>query len=89
MLIGSPYHLINTIGEERVLFGNKQVPAAHSLESLGIQIDENLSWEKRITKKASAVIEATRRAKPYVNINTLQTICKALVQPHFDYCSTL
>ena len=35
------------------------------------------------------VLGAIKRAKPYVDINTLQTIYKALVQPYFDYCSTL
>jgi hypothetical protein len=51
-----------------------------------------LSWEKHIDKmckKASAGIGAIKRAKPYVDINTLQTIYKALVQPYFNYCSTL
>jgi hypothetical protein len=34
-------------------------------------------------------IGAIKRAKPYVDINTLQTIYKALVKPYFNYCSTL
>ena len=64
----------------------------HSLGSLGVEIDENLSWEKhtdKICKKASAGNGAIKRAKPYVDINTLQAIYKALVQPYFNYCSTL
>ncbi len=92
MFIGSPYNLKNKIGEESVLFGDKPVALAHSFESLGVTIDENLTWEKhiaKICKKASAGIGAIKRAKPYVDINTLQTIYKALVQPYFDYCSTL
>jgi hypothetical protein len=51
--------------------------------------NENLNWEKqfdKICKKASAGIGAIKRAKPYVDINTLQTIYKALVQPYFNYC---
>ena len=55
-------------------------------------IDENLTWKKhiaKICKKASAGIGAIKRPKPYVDITTLQTIYKALVQPYFDYCSTL
>jgi hypothetical protein len=50
-----------------------------------------LSWEKhidKICKKASAGIGAIKRAKPYVDINTLQIIYKALMQPHFNYYST-
>ena len=92
MFIGSPYNLKNRIGEATVFFGDKPVPLTHSLESLGVEIDENLSWEKhidKICKKASAGIGAIKRAKPYVDTNTLQTIYKALVQPYFNYCSTL
>jgi hypothetical protein len=47
------------------------VPLTHSLESLGVEIDENLSWKKhidKICKKASAGIGAIKRAKPYVGI---------------------
>ncbi len=50
MFIGSPYNLKNKIGEESVLFGDKLVPLAHSFESLGVTIDENLTWEKHIAK---------------------------------------
>ena len=92
MFIGSPYNLKNRIGEATVFFGGKPVPLTHSFESLGVEIDENLNWEKhidKICKKASAGIGAIKRAKPYVDINTLQTIYKALVQPYFNYCSTL
>ena len=38
---------------------------------------------------ACAVIGAIRRAKPYVDTSTLQTIYKALVQPYFDYIAPL
>ena len=92
MFIGSPYNLKNRIGEATVFFGDKPVPLAHSLESLEVEIDENLSLEKhidKICKKASASIRAIKRAKPHVDINILQTIYKALVQPYFNYCSTL
>ena len=64
----------------------------HSFESLGVEIDENLTWEKhiaKICKKASAGIGAIKRVKPYVDTSTLQIIYKALVQPYFDYSSAL
>ena len=47
---GSPYNLKNRIGEATVYFGDKPVPLTHSIESLGVEIDENLSWEKHIDK---------------------------------------
>ena len=66
MFIGSPWNLKNRIGESSVFFGDKQVPVTHSFESLGVEIDENLTWEKhiaKICKKASAGIGAI---KPYI-----------------------
>ena len=42
-----------------------------------------------IEHKVKYRIGAIRRAKPYVDSNTLQTISQALIQPHFDYYSTL
>ena len=50
MFIGSPYNLKNRIGEATVFFGGKPVPLTHSFESLGVEIDENLNWEKHIDK---------------------------------------
>ena len=53
------------IGETTVFFGDKPVPLINSLESLGVEIDENLSWEKhidKICKKASAGIGAILNA---------------------------
>ena len=47
--------------ESSVFFGDKQVPVTHSFENLGVEIDENLTWEKHIAKvckKASAGIGA-------------------------------
>ncbi len=44
MFTGSPYNLKNKIGEESVLFGDKPVSLAHSFESLGVTIDENLTY---------------------------------------------
>ena len=57
MFIGSPYKLKNRIGEATVFFGDKSVPITHSLESLGIEIDENLSWEKHIDKICKKAIK--------------------------------
>ena len=83
MFIGSPCNPKNRIGETSVFFADKQVPVTHSFESLGVEIDENLTWEKHICKKASAGIGAIKRVKPYVDTSRLQIIYKALVQPHF------
>ncbi len=59
---------------------------------LGVNIDERLSWEKpidMICSKVSAGIGAIRRIRPFVSPATLKLIYNAIVQPYFDYCSSL
>ena len=64
----------------------KQVSQA---KSLGVYVDENLSWTTHIngiTKKIASSIGALKRVRPFVPVNTLMTIFNSLVQPHFNYC---
>ena len=68
------------------------VSRTNTYKCLGVEIDEKLSWEEHIEticNKASAGIGAIRRVKSYVPVDTLQTIYNALIQPYFDYCSSL
>ena len=55
-------------------------------------MDESLSWDSHIdsaVKKASAGLGAIKRVRNLVPRETLITIYKALVQPYFDYCSSV
>ena len=61
-----------------------------SVKSLGIHIDENLTWHSHIDKlckKIASAVGAIKRVKPFVPQSTLLDIYNSLVQPHFDYCS--
>ena len=55
-------------------------------------IDDKLSWNfhiEKLTKKIASVIGAMKRARYLVPPATLHLIYQALIQPHFDYCSTV
>jgi hypothetical protein len=57
-------------------------------KTLGIIVDQRLSWKsntENICKKITSGISALRRAKPFVNKDTLISIYNAIVRPHFDY----
>ena len=57
---------------------------------LGVEIDDKLSWNKRIDKVAKKVasgIEALRKIRDFVHQQTLISVYHALINPHFDYCS--
>ena len=61
-----------------------------SVKSLGIYIDENLTWHfhiDKLGKKIASAIGAIKRVKPFVPQSTLLNIYNSLVQSHFDYCS--
>ena len=59
-------------------------------KSLGVFIDEHLSWTKHIeeiSKKISSAIGALKRIRPFISESTALQIYQALILPHFDYCS--
>ena len=66
-----------------------QVP---STKSLGVYIDENLTWNLHIhnlSKKTSSGIGALKRIRPFVPHKTLLFIYNSLVKPHFDYSNVV
>ena len=61
-------------------------------KSLGVLIDENLTWSNHInatTKKVSSGIGSIKRISHCVPPATLYNICHGLVQSYFDYCSVV
>ena len=55
-------------------------------------IDKNLSWKKHITettKKIASAIGALKRTRKFICQKTAQKIYAALIEPQFDYCSTV
>ena len=61
-------------------------------KSLGLIIDENLSWKAHIheiSKKVSSGIGALKRVRPFVSMHTAIKIYKGLIEPHFDYCGAV
>ena len=70
------------------------VPINQSNESksLGLIIDENLSWKAHIheiSKKVSSGIGALKLVRPFVSMHTAIKIYKGLIEPHLDYCSAV
>ena len=92
MIIGSSYNLKNNVSSDPVLINNVAIPQINKYTCLGVTMDETLSWEKHIDSncsKVSADIGAMRRVKPFLPLPTLKMLYNAIIQPYFDYCSTL
>ena len=92
MLIGSPQMIRNASNAQpNILIENKQIQQVNKAKTLGIIIDQHLSWKpntENICKKITSGISALRRVKPFIaERDTLNSIYNAIVRPYFDYCS--
>ena len=68
------------------------IKQSNQSKSLGLIIDENLSWKAHIheiSKKVSSGIGALKRVRPFVSMHTAIKIYKGLIEPHFDCCSSV
>ena len=92
MFIGSRHTLKKTTYVEPITIDGKDIPQITTKICLGVKFDGNLNWEnhiKMICKKVSSGIGVMKRMKPFVPVNTLETVYKSLVLPYFDYCCPL
>ena len=90
MLIGSRQRLSTLSDSFELSINNIPIEEFPSVKSLGMYIDENLTWHSHIDKlckKIASAIGAIRRVKPFVPQSTLLNVYNSLVQSHFDQCS--
>ena len=90
MLNGSPYRLPQVHNDFTVQVNNKSLERVFEHKTLGVHIDESLTWCPHIndvTKKISAGLAVLRRISATVPFHTRINIYNALVMPYFNYCS--
>lgn len=92
MLIGSRQRLCTFDKSPSLSIDDKSIKHVSSSKSLGVHIDENLSWNvhiETIAKKIASGLGALKRCRRFVPQSTLHSVFNALIQPHFDYCSVV
>ena len=93
LFIGSSYNIQNKIGDPQpsVYIDGNEITRVKSQKCLGVEIDENLKFDKhieKICKKRKCWHRcAIRRIKPFVPPSSLENVYKCLVQPYFDSCA--
>ena len=90
MIIGSRQRISNIITDPKIELGESVIKRVNKSKTLGIIIDEHLSWNDQIQNvvtKVSKGIGMLRRIRQFVPKSTLLRICNAIVLSHFDYCS--
>ena len=63
-----------------------------SVKSLGVHIDQNMSWEchiQNICKKIASALGAIKRIRHLIPFNILINVYDSPVQPHLNYCSVV
>ena len=92
LLIGSKQRLVNPTAKTTASINQFPIKQVSTVLSLGVHIDENLTWEchvNELSKKIASGISAIKRIRHTVPYKTLLSIYNSLVQPHFDYCSSV
>ena len=87
MLIGSRQKLNSLSAIPALEINGSQLNRVNFIKSLGVLIDENLTWSNHvnaITKKISSGIGSIKRISHYVPPATLHTIYHGLVQSRFN-----
>ena len=93
-VIGSRQKLNSLSAIPALGINGTQLNRVNFTKSLGVLIDENLTWSNHITatcitKNISSGIGSIKRISHCVTPATLYTIYHGLVQSHFDYCSVV
>ena len=90
MIIGSCQRLLAESNNEIcVELENHRIERVDHTKSLGLTINDRLSWTKHINevcKKVSAAVDALKHISPFVSQSTAIQIYNAFIQPHLDYC---
>ena len=89
MLIGSRQRISTFNSSPSLTINDVPVKQVSHTKSLGVHIDENLTWNvhiEKLCKKVASGIGALKRIRPLVPPSTMQLIYNCLVQPYFDCC---
>ena len=92
MLIAFKHRITNLIQPLSIQLENDQVKRVTASKTLGMYIDEDLSWDEHVdyvARKIWSAIGGLKQVRPFVKQETLFTIYKSLILPHFDYSDVL
>ena len=81
MIIGSKQRLTNITNDPRIALGEAEIKRVDKSKTLGVTIDEHLTWKNQvdsIKKKVSKGTAMLRRMREYVPIPTLIKVYNAI-----------
>ena len=84
MVIGSRQRLASLKGEIALSLFNTELEKVRSVKCLGVNIDENLTWEDHmlsIRQKISCNLSMLKRIKPVLKLENLTHIYRSIIEP--------
>ena len=91
MVIGLRQRLATFDSHElRVTVDSEPVEQITSTKTLGLTLDENLTWKNNIeviSKKVSFGIGALKRVRGLIDCETAIKVYKGFIEPYFSYCA--
>ena len=88
-LLASKHKIANLVNPLNIKLGDETIKRVTMSKSLGMYLDEDLSWNEHvdyIARKISSAVGGLKQVRPFVTQETLLTIYKSIILPHFDYC---
>ena len=92
IIIGTSAKLRNVSQIDTVVLGDAHIPVADSVKSLGVSIDNTLSFDKHVDNICRAShyhIKALRHIRQCLNDETARTVASSMVGARLDYCNSL
>ena len=89
MLIGSRQRIRTFNSSPSLTINDVPVKQVSHTKSLGVHIDDNLTWNvhiEKLCKNVASGIGPLKHIRSFVPPYTMQLIYNCLVQPYFDYC---
>ena len=83
-------HILDKFDNVNVMYNGDWIENVESFKYLGVTFDPLLSWCEHVNHTSSKIsqrIGVIRRIKFYLRNDILNMLAKALVMPHFNYCS--
>ena len=85
MMIGSRQRLnVNVDGHINITINDQPIKKVNEMETLGMTIDQHLTWSKHVeekSKKISWAIGALKRIRPFITIDVANKIYKTIIRP--------
>ena len=89
MVVGSRQRLATLEGDINLQINSTSLKRVQDTKCLGVQIDENLTWERHaeyIIQKVACNIGILRKVSPILSLDNKIAIYRSIIEPYFCYC---